>query len=166
MSFTIPNAISNCYLLIAGGTYTSKPQVMLNEGNHPYPYSEYCGKILHTKDIEPVLLWSKADPSDIHMGGTTLTIDNSSNFKYLIIEYATTNRSYFKKVLNLPNSNYELDWNNFTSTGGDINSRSILIDSYTQVTVFENHSYHIGSNTMGVDNDYCVPINIYGTNIL
>ena len=50
-TITISSAISNCYLLVAGGTYTSKPQVMLNEGSHPYPYQAYNGALVREKDL-------------------------------------------------------------------------------------------------------------------
>jgi len=49
-TITISSAISNCYLLIAGGTYTSKPQVMLVKGSIAYPYQKYYGSIVHTTE--------------------------------------------------------------------------------------------------------------------
>ena len=49
----------NVLLFAGAGTSgtTTYSNIMLNEGDHAYPYQPYNGAIIHDKDITPVLLW-------------------------------------------------------------------------------------------------------------
>ena len=138
-----------------GSTYNN--DIILVEGETAAPYQPYNGPIIHEKDITPVLLWENGTPNVAFSAGS-VTTDDMSNFKYLIIKNKMTSSSTlcrFDKVEKIVGQDIWL------GQGVDYNYyRNINIDSNTQIS-FSN-GYKSGST----DNDCLIPIAIYGTNLL
>ena len=140
--------------------------IMLNEGDHAYPYQEYNGAILHQKDLTPTLLWENANPQS-DLGSTSLLISNLYDFKYLIIEYNervnddsylfTSSIAKFKIE-----SNHEVRITGCDGELGEFYSRMIFFsnDSSRNLTIGD------GKQGQASDNNALVPVRIYGTNLL
>lgn len=141
-----------------GNTYQNN--IMLNEGDHAYPYQAYNGAIVHEKDIAPVLLWENGNPTSALGSGNVTTLSNS-NYKYLIfaykIDYASSKAIQYIKVDN------ELYRDIFICATNNSNS------NYTRVaTILSSTSVAFtGGFVDGASDDTAIiPIAIYGTNVL
>lgn len=148
----------------AGGyTFTNAElgYMVVKQNVLPTAYQPYNGPIIHQKDIEPVLLWENPNPNNT-FANQTITIQDSSNFKYLVIEnkmnqYLGLSGGQYLKVKN------ENGKNKFICYIDDANrgyQREITINSATSIEIKDG--YFNGSQ----DNHVCIPLAIYGTNIL
>ena len=140
--------------------------VMLNKGSTPEPYQEWYGEIVHTKDIDPVLLWENPNPNSAY-SGDVLTIPTLPNYKYLVIQFKTGDYEYTMK---LPRGSSNNEFRSFLQSAGYYNSNyTIGIRMVEQQPSTQTYLY-IGSGanqtTVTSDNNMCVPTKIYGTNIL
>ena len=145
---------------------SSMTWVMLNEGSIAQPYSEYYGELVHTKDIDPVLLWENPNPNSAY-SGDVLTIPTLPNYKYLVIQFKTGDYEYTMK---LPRGSSNNEFRSFLQSAGYYNSNyTIGIRMVEQQPSTQTYLY-IGSGanqtTVTSDNNMCVPTKIYGTNIL
>ena len=141
-------------------------QIMLNKGSKAKSYSEYYGELVHTKDIDPVLLWENPNPNSAY-SGDVLTIPTLPNYKYLVIQFKTGDYEYTMK---LPRGSSNNEFRSFLQSAGYYNSNyTIGIRMVEQQPSTQTYLY-IGSGanqtTVTSDNNMCVPTKIYGTNIL
>ncbi len=112
-------------------------------------------------DITPVLLWENATPN-VEFAEATITIEDSSNFKYLVIEnkmnqYQGTSGGQYLKF---KNENNKSKFICYVDDLGATYQRAITIISNTSIQI--KAGYYNGSQ----DNNTCIPLAIYGTNIL
>ena len=159
LTFTTP---SNCAYIIFDLTDTTNADFMFNEGSKAKPYQEYNGDIVHKADIEPVLLWENPNPND---GFTNQTIDvkNISKFKFIVIGFKTDNGtekpSQFIKVA------YKLGgvFQYMAAINGTTNiyTREGRFESNGNQVYFYNGYYNTGESQYS-----CIPVVIYGTNVL
>jgi hypothetical protein len=139
--------------------------IMLNEGNHAYPYQKYKGEIVREKDIEPVLLWENGSPNSA-FASQTLTLPNFSQFKYIVVE------SYGGVITKVKNRVTEYDINIETkpllyymnTATGNYYGREFKINSFTEI-LFGNTTEALAYDS-SVKNDELIPLRIYGTNVL
>ena len=160
----ISNEYINSIKIYSNDTAATSAQVMLNSGSHPYPYQEHNGKTLHQKDIEPTLLWQNGSPNSAFEGQTVTTAD-MSGFKYLAFEYKvhTSNSiSSVHKVKMLSSGSVpEFILTTSSQSNSKTWSRIINVASSTSITIGDDY---IGAGA--TDNQYIIPVAIYGTDIL
>ena len=170
-NFTINNDTSVRFCLVStqDATYNNvKLSLMLNEGNHAYPYQEYNGKILHQKDIEPTLLWQNGSPSS-DFAEQTITTADMSKFKYIVVEYKYYYQNFGSQILKAKievNQNYQISCANVPY---EFISRQFKISSNTSIifsNVYKMDSTGTWGNASTTDQNLLVPVAIYGTNIL
>ena len=156
--FTTP---SNAYYAVFSGLQTELNTIMFNKGSSPEPYHEYCGEIVHKKDIENVLLWENGSPnSSAEWTARNITLNESVyHYKYFKIVFRDSalgnNQNYASTFVNRGAAGFTLGL-------AFVGYRDVSIS--TSGTVFEVHdAYGVSGN---VNNYYIVPIAIYGTNKL
>lgn len=136
--------------------------IMLNSGTHSYPYEPPYGAIVREKDIEPVLLWKNSSPSNAYTStGSSNVISWNTEFKYLIFAmkyYNDRNGITYIKVKSISSGTNDLGLSN----GANYFGRAFVHTSTTS-GYFEN-AYANGSINSG--NNVCIPVEIYGTNVL
>lgn len=160
--------------IVEGTTYIIRAQFnnsittvgvcMLNAGSHAYPYSKYKGDIVRTSDIEPVLLWENPNKNSSYTSGT-INPSDMSKYKYLVIMYKAyyyQTQAYMSLKIEIPTFSQNNAVSLSCNTASGYAFREIVITGATSVTI--NDCYYNGS----VDsNGYrCIPIAIYGTNVL
>ena len=118
------------------------------------------------KLFEPTLLWSNSNPSS-DFAGQTLTIPTLPNYKYIVIVFKTDDISYtmkftrtnFSPITN--NNEFYSDMQSINVTNGKVVWR--MFYSSEDSLTFDS-GYPLDSDTP--DDSACVPIKIYGTDIL
>ena len=153
LTFTIT---SDSYVGISVQKAMVGVSVMLNTGTHAYPYQAYNGDIVHKVDIEPVLLWKNPNPNSA-MTGVNKTIKDMSSFKYLIVEFSrsvggTQGNEIQKFVID----------QTYTKTGHCLSSGQY----YREFAITTATNIYFAHDNLNSDNTNCVPIAIYGTNVL
>ena len=121
----------------------------------------YYGYILHEK--HETLLWQNANPNT-YFTATTVTIDNSGPYKYLIIQYKQGDNEAFalrsEKIRNIIGAQVILSSNEYNSSSLYTQTRQVTINSTTQIAFAPSYN-----NTS--QNSYkLIPVAIYGTNVL
>ena len=156
----------NFFFYASGSTPVARTvtysKIMLNEGSEAKPYQEYYGAIVHKVDIEPVLLWENSSPNSAFASGN-ISIKDCSGFEFIIygckinndgdsaIQYfkvrnsTTASKAYISMT---SNDTQDLYHRRFTLT----NSTTIAVDS--------------GYKNATSNNNACIPVAIYGTNVL
>lgn len=160
-SHTIP---SNCYFINFSTTtnqVTYDNNIMINEGSTALPYQPYNGHIIHKIDIEPVLLWENANPT-VSFSSTTITMNNSSQFKYLVIKVTYFKSGCIPQYYKIDNTTGNSFINIANLLSDESASRAISISSSTTATI--GNAYV--NNSSGQDNEFIIPLAIYGTNVL
>ena len=137
--------------------YTDVNNVMLNEGDHAYPYQQYYGQIARQ---DQVLLWENSSPTN-NFGNQTISVGDMSKYKYIVLEYkpySTSTATQFTKV----RSNLDQDaWANISIVDNtNTRNRWFRFDSSTSATFQDCYSNNQTAN------DQLIPIAIYGTNNL
>ena len=137
--------------------------IMLNEGGHALPYQPYEGKILHEADGNGTLLWQNGSPNSA-FDNQTITTADMNKFKYIVVGFkqnsGTDRATQYIKIKN------ELDKYAFFVSMGDGTStenkylRGFRLSSSTTVEFL----YGFTNNTR--DSNVCIPVEIYGTNVL
>ena len=162
-------SISKMRIYIASGVALTNYQIrpMLNYGDHAYPYQEYNGDIVRTKDIEPVLLWENGSPNSA-FSSTTLSISGLSNYKYIVIEY----QNWYSSTATIEGGTYIKIENKANSSICQLVTTAIdeLKVFVRQINVLNNDELDIFSseNIVDVETDdgTNIPVRIYGTNVL
>lgn len=161
-TFTMTSAmVGKSLFVIYGGsniTMNSNANYMLNEGSTALPYQPYAGPIIHAVDIEPVLLWENATPN-VAFADQAITIKDNSKYKYIVVEFKITNGSD-KLPIFTKNKKIVGRGNLCVISEGYLYSRDYYITSNTTIDIFKGH---LG---LTENNSCCIPIAIYGTNIL
>ena len=163
-TFTTP---SNCYYIRFrlssdyGTTYNN--DIMINEGGHALPYQPYEGKILHEADGNGTLLWQNGSPNSA-FDNQTITTADMNKFKYIVVGFkqnsGTDRATQYIKIKN------ELDKYAFFVSMGDGTStenkylRGFRLSSSTTV------EFLYGFTNNNRDSNVCIPVEIYGTNVL
>lgn len=130
---------------------------MLTESDHAYPYQAYNGAIVHEKDITPVLLWENGNPNSSLSSGTITTLD-MSKFKYIVFEYKVYKTFVGTQTIKVK---YAIgDSGSMTYIASSYIGRNIYIASSTTITF--SSAYENGT----ANDDFIIPIAIYGTNVL
>ena len=164
LTFTTPSTCSviriNFYNSNATTTTTisSINNPMLNKGTQPKPYQDYMGGDVVREGDCGVLLWENGSP-DSSFSYQQVSLSRSlSNFKYFIIEFKISASSAqtpeFKKFRVKGNTCYLYI---IDTSSGYAYHRSFEIGNLTFSSGYVNGSQ---------DNNACIPIAIYGTNIL
>ena len=137
--------------------------IMLNLGTHSYPYEPPYGAIVHTKDIEPVLLWENPNPNSAFADQSVSLSQAITNFKYykvvFIANNLSTENSHEKQVLTYF-SYSDGAFRMFSTNGSDIFYR------YAKFTNGTTINFADGKTNTTTDNYRCIPLAIYGTNVL
>lgn len=139
--------------------YTNVDTIMLNEGSTVQAYQPYNGQIIHKIDIDPVLLWENANPTSA-FSSSTITVEDMSKYKYIVILAKHYYSGRTNQVFKLIYSGIGSEWAYISFNDQNIYSRGLRFDSNTSINVadaYENST---------IDNQYCIPVAIYGTNIL
>lgn len=167
MTFTTPSNAKYIRFSIYGGYGTTyNHDIMIVEGDHAYPYQEYNGELIHRKDIEPVLLWENASPSATYSSGD-ITLDTAiTNYKYLVIayrekQYGAIHYTKIKTASSIPNG-YLIGAAQISGNEQGV-CRSFTISTSGTKISFYNDKVYGGSSGYGY---YCIPIAIYGTDVL
>ena len=118
---------------------------------------------MHKADIEPVLLWENSSPNSSFTTLTNETIKSTANYKYGLIYY----KMYKTTMILIQKVSFDvLNTASLTATeaySGALNiySRTITFNSATSISI--DHAYNKNGTQ---DDDRCIPIAIYGTNVL
>ena len=136
-------------------------QIMLNEGSEAKPYTKHYGEIVHTKDIEPVRLWKNPNSySPYGVDDIDLSKGNFENYKFIVIAYrlgGPGNAVMYMKTSYKANESIDVM---AVDGGGIICYRIFTFATPTKMNV--GHGY-----SGGTENDNrCIPVAIYGTNVL
>lgn len=166
INFTISNSTTLAISLYAYSTTSCVwTNIMLNEGDHAYPYQEYNGELIHRKDIEPVLLWENASPNAT-LSTAEITLDAPiTNYKYLVIAYKYEQYGgiYYTKIKTANSGTYYLiGTSQISGTESGVCRTFIITESGTKIN-FYNDKVFGGANGYG---KYCIPIAIYGIDAL
>ena len=139
---------------------------MLVECDHAYSFQEWNGELIHRKDIEPVLLWENASPDATYSYGD-ITLDTAiTNYKYLVIayrekQYGAIHYTKIKTASSIPNG-YLIGAAQISGNEQGV-CRSFTISTSGTKISFYNDKVYGGSSGYGY---YCIPIAIYGTDVL
>ena len=177
----LPNGTYTISIDITGNTYSNVniTNIMLNSGSHSYPPSDYHAskhitdeEATNLHNAEGVLLWENPSPESA-FSNQTITTKDMSKYKYIVFEYLISHTA---------GDGYAHTFQKFkrSSTVGE--KYVLSIASYGQgVAVcyreIENYSSnanqlkimagkYVDNSTNETNNDVCVPIAVYGTNIL
>jgi len=167
------------FLYGAWNTAVTFSNIMLTKSTHPYPHSEYHAskhitdeEATNLHNAEGVILWENPSPESA-FSNQTITTSNMSGYKYIVFEYLISHTA---------GDGFAHTFQKFkrSSTVGE--KYVLSIASYGQgVAVcyreIENYSSnanqlkimagkYVDNSTNETNNDVCVPIAIYGTNIL
>lgn len=136
-------------------------KIMVNYGTTAEPYQPYNGSVVHEKSITPVLLWENGSPNSSYGGGNETTSD-MSKYKYIVIMYkinSGTNEAptVFKYAYGLNKNMY----------AGIIDTSSASkYHRYSKATSATNMFFSDGYKDGSSESSSCIPIAIYGTNVL
>lgn len=138
---------------------------MLINGIKKQPFQEWNGKIIHEKDITPVLLWENGSPNTEFAGQTINLSESMSNYEYIIIAYkqigAVDSEPVLHKIKNLKSygANYSTTLSYCAgTTNQSIRTRALTFPTATTITI--NDAY-LGNS---VYKNVIVPFAVYGSN--
>lgn len=118
-------------------------------------------------DIEPVLLWENASPDVDFASGEVLSNVSQLSYKYLVFEFAMVKDNLaitemVKIKLNNLTANGDFAYSKYINLETDTITRNIAFIS-SDNKIYVSDATDTSNNT---DNNYLIPIAIYGTNIL
>lgn len=137
----------------------------INKGTQKLPYQDWNGKLIHEKDITPVLLWKNATPNaTIFTAQQMDLIDNIKNYIYFYLGYRVRQGNgyamIYKKIKVADFT--ERQWFNISVTSGQtktLTSREFFIES-SGTAISVNSAYRDGTE----NNEYIIPYEIVGSN--
>lgn len=140
------------------GALDFRDTAMLSDTSYPVPYQKYNGAILHEADAG-VLLWKNTSLSTF--SETTLTgLPDLSKYKYIIFAYrlgGSGNATIFEKVVFDTTNKFaylNVSSNEYTA------SRLIEFVSNTSIKIYGGYQGTTPNDSR------CIPVAIYGSNIL
>lgn len=114
---------------------------------------------INPKLLEPTLLWENPNPTS-NFAAQTLTISNFSAFKYLFVEFKRDTTAYGTVFCD----KVKLDSSGIADSAVNIGKRS------RSFRFRENNKADFGGaspmDSTTENNSLCIPVRIYGTNIL
>lgn len=111
---------------------------------------------------EPVLLWQNENPSGEF--DEDITVPDMSGFKYIVIEMSDYgSHGKFAKIPYALNSGFE---HVITEDSAYLRRRNLHIASSTKISVSDCTTIVFEDGAYEVSNGYCIPMAVYGTNIL
>lgn len=127
------------------------------------PLTYYYGPIVHTQDIEPVLLWSNPNQSSALTSLSVTNMNSMANYEYLVIQYKDY-ISHGYKYIKVKRGGYNYRIYCVTEVSGTVVSitRVITFTSNTSFNIEEDKT----STSIGGKDSFLVPTAIYGTNLL
>ena len=139
--------------------------IQLEEGTIGTSYEEWNGKLIHEKDITPVLLWKNATPNAEFTEQTITLSESLNNYEYINILYkqvgSVDSEPVIHKIKNLKTygTNYSstLSWCGGTTTQST-NTRAMTIPTDTSI------KFGGGYRNNAILNTIIVPYEIYGSN--